>query len=360
MRAALALVLAALLPRAQAAEPAPLRMLLSPAWSAPFVEWQEGKPQGGLYVELGQALAQQLGRRVQWVLLPLVRVDAAAAAGEFDLRCHVEAPAQRGPEWLSTPLWVLPQVLVGQGGSAPLRRLQDLPAAAEVGTVQHQAYPLLDGALGSGQWRRADAPSTDRMLRKLALGRSDFGVTSLAELLAYRREQPDPALGDWRLEIGSHTMRCQVPSQGRIASAELQQALNTLAHQGRLEVWVRRQGLPTLAVVTDASSTIEPLGRSELEALFLGRRAELRDGRSPLLLLPTEAVLGAFAEHVLQRTEQQLRSEWARRLFSGRSRAPRVVEGVDALKALLRQQPQAIGVLPLREVDAQQRILFQQ
>lgn len=360
MRTALLLLGTLLIGRAMAAEPAPLRMLLSPAWSAPLVEWREGRPQGGLYVELGQALAQQLGRRPQWVLLPLVRIEAAAEAGELDLRCHVEAGAARGPEGLVTPLWALPQVLVGPAGSVALKRSQDLPGAAEIGTVQHQAYPLLDALLGAGQWRRADAPSTDRMLRKLALGRSDYGVASLAELQAYRREQPDPALSDWRLELGSSTMYCQVPRQGRIATAELQGVLQALADQGRLEALQRRHGLPSLAVVSDAASGIDTLGRAELEALFLGRRAELHDGRSPLLLLSNEAVLGAFAEQVLQRSEQQLRSEWARRLFSGRARAPRVVEGVAALKALLRQQPQAIGVLPLREVDVQQRILYQQ
>ena len=88
----------------------------------------------------------------------------------------------------------------------------------------------------------------------------------------------------------------------------------------------------------------------EIWALFLRRLKTLEDGRVPQLLVPGDAWLAPFAEQVLRRSAAQLRAEWSRATFSGGSRSQ--------LRAQLRRQPLAIGVLPLHELDASLKILY--
>jgi len=207
------LALGLLVGSAGADEPAPLRVGLSTAWAAPFLSLREGQAPEGLNAELGHLLAQQLKRKAQFVLLPRARLDQAAEAGEIDLRCHANPDWVRQPsqyEW-SPPLWALPEVLVGGASSTPLLRLADLRLDHIVGAVLHYQYPLMDAQFGAGTWRRDDAPAPDKALRKLALGRTQYAITTQFELNSYLREQPDPPWGAgacrWVMPI--RTARCR-------------------------------------------------------------------------------------------------------------------------------------------------------
>lgn len=362
MRRALALLSFGLLTSvAAAAEDAPpLRVGLSTAWAAPFLSQRDGQAPEGLNAELAHLLAQQLKRKASFVLLPRARLDQAAEAGEIDLRCHANPDWVRQPslyEW-SPPLWALPEVLVGTAGSTPLQRLSDLRLDQTVGAVLHYSYPLMDAQFGAGTWKRDDAPAPDKALRKLALGRTHYAITTQFELSSYLREQPEPALGRWRLPLGHANAHCAVPRNSRVRAAEVFAALQALREQGLLDALLRRHGMPTVAVVAAAQSELPALGRDEVEALFLRRLKTLEDGRVPQLLMPGDAWLSPFAEQVLRRSAAQLRGEWSRATFSGGNRKPQQFDSAASLRAQLRRQPLAIGVLPLHELDASLKILY--
>ena len=59
----------------------------------------------------------------------------------------------------------------------------------------------------------------------------------------------------------------------------------------------------------------------------------------------------------MQRSAAQLRAEWSRASFSGKGRRPQMLDSAASLKQRLRQQPLAMGYLPLAEVDADLRVL---
>ncbi|MBH9578203.1 substrate-binding periplasmic protein [Inhella proteolytica] len=362
MRRALAsLSLGLLTTVALAAEDTPLlRVGLSTAWAAPFLSQREGQAPEGLNAELAHLLAQQLKRKATFVMLPRARLDQAAEAGEIDLRCHANPDWVRQPgmyEW-SQPLWALPEVLVGSTNSAPLQRLADMRLDQTVGAVLHYSYPMLDAQFGAGTWKRDDAPAPDKALRKLALGRTQYAVTTQFELSHYLREQPDPPLGRWRLPLGHANAHCAVPRASKVRAADVFAALQALREQGLLDALLRRHGIPTVAVVAAAQSELPALGRDEVEALFLRRLKTLEDGRVPQLLVPGDAWLAPFAEQVLRRSAAQLRAEWSRATFSGGSRKPLQLDTPSQLRAQLRRQPLAIGVLPLHELDASLKILY--
>lgn len=141
-------------------------------------------------------------------------------------------------------------------------------------------------------------------------------------------------------------------------AADVFAALQALRDQGLIEALLRRHGMPTVAVVAAAQSDLPPLGRDEVEALFLRRLKTLEDGRAPPLLVPGDGWLAAFSEQVLRRSAAQLRAEWSRATFSGGSRKPQQFDSASALRNQLRRQPQAIGVLPLHELDAGVKVLY--
>lgn len=361
VRALTTLALGLLSAFASAAEELPpLRVGLSSAWAAPFLSQREGLAPEGLNAELGHLLAQQLKRKASFVLLPRVRLDQAAEAGEIDLRCHTHPDWVRQPghyEW-SAPLWALPEVLVGGAHSAPLQRLADLRPEQTIGAVLHYSYPQLDAQFGAGSWKRDDAPAPDKALRKLALGRTHYAISTQFELTSYLREQPDPPLARWRLSLGHTNAHCAVPRNARVRAPEVFAALQALRDQGLLDALLRRHGIPTVAVVAAAQSELPQLGRDEVEALFLRRLRALEDGQVPQLLVPGDGWLAPFAEQVLRRSAAQLRAEWSRATFSSGSRKPQQVDSPAALRQQLRRQPMAIGVLPLHELDASLKILY--
>ncbi|MBB5204277.1 ABC-type amino acid transport substrate-binding protein [Inhella inkyongensis] len=350
--------LASLLAAPQAgAEEAALRVALSQSWGPPFAQVQESQVKGGFNVELALRLGQLLKRRVQFVPLPRARLDAGAVAGEYDLRCHASPDWVRQPEayvW-SAKLFVLPEVLVGQSQSPPLRRLQDLGSQDSVGAALHFSYPQLE-ALPNG-WRRDDALSPDRALRKLALGRTRYAVATLFEVTAFEREAAAPGLSEWRLPIGHAPYHCAVPKAGKVAAADVLGALRRLVEQGEIEALMRAQNMATVALVVGPGSPWTQLSRAQMEALYLGRLSSLDEGGSPQLLSLGGDTLQAFASELMQRSAAQLRAEWSRAGFSGKGRRPQVLDSAAALKQRLRQQPLAIGYLPLDEVDADLRVL---
>ena len=347
-------------PLAGQAADEPLRSAVSTAWGAPFAQLRDGQSPEGLNIELIQLIAQQLRRKPVYVTLPRARLDAAAESGEIDLRCHVNAEWVRQPgsyEW-SLPLWVLPEVLIGAVDTPALKRLGDLRLDHTVGTVLHYRYPVLDAQFSPGTWRRDDAPAVDRMLGKLALGRTQYAITTLFELNAFVFENPTRPLSEWRLSLGHVPYQCAAPKAGRLKGADLQAALQALREQGLLDALLRRHGLPTVAVVAAAGSELPALDREQLESLYLGRLRALEDGRVPQLMALSDSSLTAFSELVLKRSASQLRAEWSRATFSGSGRKPRLLDNAATLKAALRQKPLGIGVLPLHEVDAGLRILY--
>jgi ABC-type amino acid transport substrate-binding protein len=147
---------------------------------------------GGLIVELGAALARELGTDLQTQPLPRKRIDAAVQSGEVDLVCYWS------PEWTEQAdkvLWTiksLPQVeriVTRPGGMPPavaLKYLEGKTIAAQLGFH----YPSLQPWFDSGKVKRKDETRVETMFRSLELGVSDVLVTSEAEIQGYFKNFP--------------------------------------------------------------------------------------------------------------------------------------------------------------------------
>lgn len=339
-----------------------LRVAVSTAWTPPFAEFHDNALSGGFNAELGQALAQQLKRKIQFVTLPQARLDTAGASGEFDLRCQLNPDLVRQSDqydWSPT-LLSIPELLVGGRSSAPLSKPGDLTRDAAVGTLTNQRYPLMDAQFGPNGWKREDAPEPEQVLRKFSIGRSRYLLTNAFEWAWYRRTRADHNGADWRLALGFSPYQCAVPKSGRIKAAEVLAALQHLREQGQIDRLMLKHGIPTVVVVAAAGSPLPTLNRTQLDALYIGRQRSLDDGSVPLLSVLGDSNLAAFAEQVLQHDLAQLRGEWSRATFSGNGRKPRQFNNVAQMKEWLRKEPMSLGFVPSADLDSSLKLVLLQ
>lgn len=220
----------------------PLRVLVSSAWAMPLLDWREERVQGGIVPDLAQAVAHRLGRSVHFVVMPRARMDAAALAGDADLRCYVR------PAWTSTPeayawsgeLFPVANVIVGHAGVPAPQSLAELPARSVVGGTRGYRYPPLEAGFQAGTWLREDAVDQEKLLLKLSLRRHPYAVTDALTLGWFLRQSPHAALAPWRLEVSQEPVHCAVPKAGRVDAARLLAAVEAVRRSGEVATILQR------------------------------------------------------------------------------------------------------------------------
>jgi len=359
----LLLCLSLLLPGrpAGAAEPKALRMAVIPAWGAPYAIFKDGALVGGIDFDLAQAIGEALHLPVQHVLLPRPRVDAAVAAGEIDLRCHLSPEFTRAPEqylW-SSPLLELENVLVGHQTAEALSSLEQLPRGQALGTVLGFVYPGVDERVADGRLRRDDTIAIERSLQKLSLNRVPYAIAEQREVSWYQRANPGHNIAYWRLPLFKAEFRCAVPKSPRNDGGELMlAAIERLRSSGQIERILARYLVSQLVVVSSAKSPLARLSRQEVSELYLGQARALPDGSAPQLLASGGALRDEFYAKVLERDAAQVKAAWSRLLFSGKGRAPREFTDPAQLRAALQANPGAIAYLDASQVDASMKVLY--
>ena len=104
----------------------------------------------------------------------------------------------------------------------------------------------------------------------------------------------------------------------------------------------------------------ESITRKDLYRLYFGKRTSQAGGTQliPILNDGDEELLQHFSSTMLKRSSQQLRSYWARQLFTGKGTPPvRVKNSID-LKELIAANPKFIGYLWESDLDASVRVVL--
>ncbi|MES2319893.1 MAG: transporter substrate-binding domain-containing protein [Pseudomonadota bacterium] len=208
-------------------------VFLAPTNTAmPMGQFTDGKLSGGILLDLGKAIADQLGRKARFVSMPSKRVGMALRNNEADALCYVL------PQWIdgqfhwSRPLLPNAAILVALPDAPPIRSLQDL-AGTKIGTVSGYRYPELDALLGK-DFLRDDAPTTEHGFSKLAAGRTRYAIVGRA-MLAYRQRTDK----HFRIRVdhvfATITAQCALAAGSRVLPAQFDKAINTLIETGAVE-----------------------------------------------------------------------------------------------------------------------------
>lgn len=219
----------------QAAE---LRVLILDGDAMPWAQLRNNQLSAGLYFDLGQALAIQMGRNAHFVLLPRKRLIHALEEGRADLICNYV------PVWLpgdfdwSTPFIPNAELLISDQRAKKPSMLGDF-ANVRIGTVLGYVYSELDQALGL-RFLRDDAPSMHHNLLKMAAGRVQHMVISQFELEYLQRQ------GEFKTPLHPFTVlrsfkgQCAVSRRGQVSVVEVNQAIAALQTQQTLRKIIER------------------------------------------------------------------------------------------------------------------------
>ena len=343
------------------AQPRLLRVPAVSSWGPPYGQFRDGQLIGGINYELFAAIAEQMRLTLTPINMPRPRVDAAALAGEFDLRC------QLSPDWLksgadayhwSPPLFEMQDVLVGHDAIAQPRDIEQLPPGSLVSTVLGFSYPSLEERFQDGRLRREDTVAVDRALRKLSLRRTPYAVANLRDLGWYLRNTPDHAIAPWRIPVARYDYRCAVPKPSRVDAPALFAVLERMKAQGEIDRIVWRHSPPQFALVAQPRSSWQRLSRQEVNDLFTGLNRETPDGRPALLATFNSPARDAFYQQVLEKDAAQLKAQWSRLVFAGRAKAPQDFSDLAAARSWLAASPQGLLLLPAEHLDGSVKVVF--
>lgn len=206
-----------------------LRMIAPLNQTMPLAQFQHDKLTGGILKDLGDAIAERVGRRSVYVSVSGDQVSQALRAGRADGICYVR------PFWIDGDFdWTRPlipdaELVAAREGAPPIRSLADLRDRA-VGTVSGYRYPRVEQVLGL-RFQRSDAPSMEENLRNLIAGTVRYTVISQITL-GYQMRQNKALKLRSDLVYASFTAQCAFSRRGRIPFAEVSQAVNALIDEG--------------------------------------------------------------------------------------------------------------------------------
>jgi polar amino acid transport system substrate-binding protein len=221
---------------APAAVDAPIVFAATNDSSLPLAGFRDNQLTSGILKDLGDAIAAQLHRKANYVVLPRKRLDAALESGMVDGVCYYR------PEWVSTQLnWSQPLIpndilLVAGPGVPKPRRLEDV-AGKVIGVVLGYKYPEL-GTLHQN-YQREDAPNMPSNIGKLVAGRVQYAVIDGLSLQYQQKLHPE--IGTLAaLSITKINAECAFSRVSKIPFVDIDAAIRKLAGDGGVERILRR------------------------------------------------------------------------------------------------------------------------
>lgn len=225
---------------------------------SPYAKIRQDRLEGGFLLELGQAVAHQLGREAAFRFVPRNRISSELNAGSVDAYCLAAQQYYPGftADRFSRPLFTDADVIILSDrvtGAATLDRL----AGLRIGTVLGYLYPpAIEELFRTGRADRVDARNAETNLRKLGGGRVDAVIMpSLAWIDSIRRE---PALAGMaraeQITIARRDRTCLVSPASDLSVADLDQALLALEADGSLPAMRDRLGLSPAGDADDTGS----------------------------------------------------------------------------------------------------------
>ncbi|MZR62341.1 hypothetical protein [Alcanivorax sp. DP30] len=119
------------------------------------------------------------------------------------------------------------------------------------------------------------------------------------------------------------------------------------------------QVMAEVVVVVGKDSPISSLSESQLRQLYLEGSGRIAGIGVKALDLPEEdRTRKAFYQGAVGKTPAQMKSYWARMIFTGRGAPPRMVSGNRAMQVMLESNPELIGYLPEDQVTSGLKVLY--
>jgi ABC-type phosphate transport system substrate-binding protein len=115
-----------------------------------------------------------------------------------------------------------------------------------------------------------------------------------------------------------------------------------------------------VVAVVSAKNPITALDKSQLAEIFLGKSSRFPNGMQAVPIEQAEGVAlrDEFYDKVVGKTASQIKSYWARIIFTGRGQPPPSVSNSIEMKNHIGDNPAAIGYIDRSFVDESVRVVF--
>jgi ABC-type phosphate transport system substrate-binding protein len=113
-----------------------------------------------------------------------------------------------------------------------------------------------------------------------------------------------------------------------------------------------------LAVVVGKDSPITHISDREIEQIFSGKLRNVDGNDLQALDLPSgDVTRNTFYQKLMGRSPDQMRSHWARLIFTGKGRPPREVNNSHDMVSMIKSSDNFIGYIPASEAGDNVRII---
>lgn len=115
-----------------------------------------------------------------------------------------------------------------------------------------------------------------------------------------------------------------------------------------------------IAVITNPASGVGSLSKSDVKAIFLGKKSTFPNGNAMDVVDQEDgsATKEAFIEKVLGKNSAQLAAYWSQQIFSGKGTPPKTKADDAAVKAFVAATPGAIGYIDSSQVDNSVSVVY--
>ncbi|MFS4461205.1 substrate-binding periplasmic protein [Bdellovibrio sp. HCB2-146] len=207
--------------------------------SPPFLLYYNGPGSAvkeSLFIDIGFAVAKELKRPINIVLLPRGRLDARLAEGQIELVCYNNevwaGDYAKQYDW-SVPIFRQINYVVGLKGSKDtVLSLEDLKGK-RLGTSLHFVYPSLMSFFEQGSIIREDAGSGSANVEKLISQRISYIILNNLEYNYYQKKHVNIQRSP--IEVDPLEVKCAVSKKSSLKIEELNRALTDLKRSGRLQ-----------------------------------------------------------------------------------------------------------------------------
>lgn len=116
-----------------------------------------------------------------------------------------------------------------------------------------------------------------------------------------------------------------------------------------------------LVVIVSSQQGVVTLDLQQIEDLFLGRSTAFPDGSAAIPLDHTEnsELWHQFYQDLLGRSAAQIRSHWARQVFTGRGRPPQTANSAEDVLKMIQQDARIISYIKASSVTDDIKVVFQ-
>jgi ABC-type amino acid transport substrate-binding protein len=211
------------------ARAADLVMVAPTDQAMPIVRFQDGHLTGGIIKDLGDAIAQRMGRRPVYLNVDVPGVQPTLGSGRADAMCYVMPFWIDGDYLWSSPLIPDAEMVVARPAAATIRSLKDL-RDKQVGTVAGYRYPRVEQVLGK-RFARADAENIEKNLQQLASGKVDYTIIGENTLAYLQRIHPGQAM---RVDLvfSTYKAQCALSRKSSVSAEEFNRAIDALLEDG--------------------------------------------------------------------------------------------------------------------------------